>query len=618
MSMGKEPGYLKINFVVSLMLKALIATSCTCKVSAETLPRERINSRGLPPSELESLTFTDNKTASDNIIISQAPNPPDIPNPLTPTPPPPQPIPAPQPLPETPLDTTPPTPPSSESSPDVSESITVKKFEFEGNTAFSDETLSKRTAEYTNRPITFSELLQVEAVITKLYVDAGYINSGALITAGQELSPEGAIVKVQIVEGGVEEIKITGTRRLNPNYIRSRIKRSTSKPLNRDRLLKALQLLQLNPLIERLSAEVSAGSRPEQSVVEVRVVEADSFRTELFVDNGRAPSVGSFRRGIRISEGNVFGIGDGFAATYTNTDGSNALDLSYSVPVNSRNGSINIAGGFTDTTVIEPPFDRIDITGDSFYIEAGFRQPIIQTPSQELALGLSFSRQQSQTEIDGEGFPISAGADRNGETRVSALRFVQEYTQRSQRQVFALRSQFSLGVGLFDATINNDPPDSRFFSWRGQGQYIRLLAPDTLLLFRSDLQFSSKSLVPLEQIGLGGLRSVRGYRQDELLVDNGFFASAEVRFPILRVQEVNGVLQIVPFVDFGVGWNSSDTRSLDDNTLISVGLGLQWQMNDTLTARIDYGIPLINADLRDNDRTLQEKGFYFSVNYSPF
>ncbi|KAF3889709.1 MULTISPECIES: ShlB/FhaC/HecB family hemolysin secretion/activation protein [Nostocales] len=617
MSMGKQPGYVKLNFAVSLVLEALIATSCTCKVSAESVPHDRFNSKSLPLSQLKILTLTSSKTASDN-LISQVPNSPDLPNPLTPTPPPPQPVPDPQPLPETPLDTTPPKPPSSETSPELSGTITVKKFEFEGNTAFSDETLSKKTAEYTNRPITFSQLLQVEAVITKLYIDAGYINSGAVIVAGQELSPEGAVVKVQIVEGGVEEIKITGTRRLNPNYVRSRIKLGTSKPLNRDRLLKTLQLLQLNPLIERLSADVSAGSRPEQSVVEIKVVEADSFRTELFVDNGRAPSVGSFRRGIRISEGNVFGIGDGFSATYTNTDGSNALDLSYSVPVNSRNGSINIAGGFTETTVIEPPFDRIDITGDSFYIEAGFRQPIIQTPSQEFALGLSFSRQQSQTEIDGEGFPISAGANNNGQTRISALRFVQEYTQRNRRQVFALRSQFSVGIGLFDATINNDPPDSRFFSWRGQGQYIRLLAPDTILLFRSDLQFASKTLVPLEQIGLGGFQSIRGYRQDELLVDNGFFASAEVRFPILRIQEVNGVLQIVPFVDFGIGWNSSDTPNPDRNTLMSVGLGLQWQMNDTLTARIDYGIPLINSDLRDSDRTLQEKGFYFSVNYSPF
>lgn len=72
------------------------------------------------------------------------------------------------------------------------------------------------------------------------------------------------------------------------------------------------------------------------------------------------------------------------------------------------------------------------------------------------------------------------------------------------------------------------------------------------MAFRS--QFSL-GLDALEQFTLGGLYSVRGYRQDLLLTDNGVFASAEVRLPILRVDSVKGVLQVAPFVDFGVGWN---------------------------------------------------------------
>jgi hemolysin activation/secretion protein len=147
---------------------------------------------------------------------------------------------------------------------------------------------------------------------------------------------------------------------------------------------------------------------------------------------------------------------------------------------------------------------------------------------------------------------------------------------------------------------------------------VRLLAPDTLLVLRSDLQLAARTLVPLEQFAIGGLQSVRGYRQDRLLTDNGFFTSAEVRFPVLRVNEVQGLLQVVPFVDFGVGWNDSDSPSPDPdpNTLIGAGLGLLWQMGNNFNARLDYGIPLVSAD--DSDRTLQEQGLYFSITYSPF
>ncbi|WP_442940365.1 ShlB/FhaC/HecB family hemolysin secretion/activation protein [Nostoc sp.] len=530
-----------------------------------------------------------------------------------------QPIPIPQPRPEPALELPLKKFPSSEKHLDLPQSIIVSKFEFDGNTAFSDEKLTKVTAQFTKRSLTFVELLQVEATITKLYTDAGYINCGAVIPAGQTLSQRGSVVKVQIIEGGLEEIAVIGTRRLNSNYIRSRLAIATARPLNQKRLLSALQLLQLDPLIQNISAELSAGSRPELSLLTVKVVEADSFDTEFFIDNGRAPSVGSLRRGVRINEGNLFGFGDAFNLEYINTDGSNAFDLRYNIPVNPRNGTITLRGGLTSVEIVEPPFDRIDIIGNANYFELGFRQPLILSPNREFAVGLSVLRQESKSQV--QGFPlVSAGANEQGETRIFALQFFQEYQQRNSQQALALRSQFNLGLDIFNATVNNDPPDSRFFSWRGQGQYVRLLAPQTLLVLRSDLQLSTRALVPLEQFGLGGLRSVRGYRQDILLTDNGFLASAEVQLPVLRVEKVKGVLQVVPFIDFGVGWNNSgnsdqNTNTLT-NTLVGLGLGLQWQMGDRLNARLDYGIPL--TDIQDTGRTLQENGLYFSIVASPF
>lgn len=599
----------QLNLLISLMLGKNIIF-CGISALAGILPDRSVSAESsVPPSSEINLNNQSADTKALTFILSE------IPNPITPRPPE-QPTPIPQPFPDAPpLETPSLGPPSSESQQRVPGTQTIKRFEFEGNTALSDEELAKVTKPFTGK-VTFAELLEAEAAVTKYYIDTGYINSGAVIPSGQNIQKQEGVVKMQIIEGEVEDIKVTVEGRLNPNYVRSRLAIATQTPLNRDSLLEALQLLQLDPLIQNISAELSAGSRPELSLLSVKVTEADSFNTELFTDNGRAPSVGSWRRGVRLNEGNLFGFGDRLSGEYTNTDGSNAFDGRYVLPVNSRNGKLTLAGGVTDTEVVEPPFDRIDITGESYYLELGFRQPIIQTPTQELALGLTASRQQSKTELDGENFPLSAGANERGETRISALRLIQEYTQRSPQEVFAVRSQFSLGLDIFNATINDDPPDSRFFAWRGQGQYVRSLFPDSLLVVRSDLQLSTKALVPLEQFSLGGGQSVRGYRQDALLIDNGLFISTEMQLPILQVEEVEGILQVVPFVDFGVGWNSSDNPDPDPNSLVGVGLGLQWQMEDNFNARFDWGIPLI--DLEDSNRTLQEQGLYFSVNYSPF
>jgi hemolysin activation/secretion protein len=549
-----------------------------------------------------------------------------LPSPQDVQPPPPTPVPTPkppQPLPplEDLLPPSGPTPTPSEPIPGkLPEAIIVKRFEVIGSTVFSPEELAKVLAPFTNKPISLTEVFQARTAITELYFKKGYITSGAYIPLQ---TMESGVVTIQVVEGTLEDIQVTGTRRLRRNYIRSRLGRATELPLNRERLLEALQLLQLNPLIQNLSAELTAGTRPGASILQLKIQEAQTFSSQIVLDNRRSPSVGSFRRRLQVNEANLLGFGDGLSLAYTNTDGSNSFDASYTFPLNSRNGTLSFYYGTTSSDIIEPGFNFLDIQSASRYYELIFRQPVIQTPTQEFALGFIASRRESdissrlfQPDIGLPPNELSPGADEEGRTRVSALRFFQEWTSRNSREVIAARSQFNIGLGALNATINSNPPDSRFFSWQGQAQWVRLLARDTVLLLRADMQLASRALLPIEQIGLGGLDSVRGYRQDFLLTDNGAFASAEVQVPVLRVPQINGVLQIIPFVDFGVGWNSSDRENPDPNTLASVGLGLRWSQGDRFTARLDWGIPLISVDSRE--RTWQENGLYFSIQYNPF
>lgn len=545
-----------------------------------------------------------------------------FPNPIPPRTPEPLEDPQPRPKPPVELDSAP--APSSPGLLEVPGTITVKEFRFVGNTAFDNEDLQKALSELTGKSISFAELLQAEEIIKNFYT-AGcqgdnnqpcYINSGAFIPANQTFTQNDAVVTIRVVEGGIENIEITGLNKLQTGYVRSRIQQGISQPLEREKLLEQLQILQLDPLIANISAELAAGTRPENSILELSVTEADPFLVELFTDNARAPSVGSWRRGIRFTERNLLGFGDRLGGEYVNTDGSNAVDLSYSVPITARNTTIDIRGGVTSTEVVEEPFDRAEILGDSFNLELGVRQPVYRTPTTEIAVGLSGTRQESNTEVDGQNFNLSPGADANGETRISALRFSQDYTKRTLQDVFALRSQFNFGLDMLDSSVNADPePDSRFFAWRGQAQYVRRLGQN-LLLVRSDLQLSGTNLVPLEQFSVGGIQSVRGYRQDALLTDNGFFTSAEIRLPIYQTATRESSLSLSPFFDFGVGWNDDSNNNPEDNTLLGLGLGLQWQTGDTFNARIDYGIPLL--DVENNNNTLQEDGVYFSVNYSPF
>ncbi|NET51268.1 MAG: ShlB/FhaC/HecB family hemolysin secretion/activation protein, partial [Merismopedia sp. SIO2A8] len=321
-----------------------------------------------------------------------------------------------------------------------------------------------------------------------------------------------------------------------------------------------------------------------------------------------------------LSQGNFLGWGDRLILGANQTEGSDGWNISYAIPINRRNGTFSFAYSNSSSEVIEEPFGVLDIQSESRSYEFTLRQPVIQTPTEELALSLTASRRETESEFlasltgTAEPFP-STGADADGQTRISALRFAQDWTRQTPGQVFALRSELSFGLDALNSTINPIRPDSRFFSWRGQGQWVRQIGSDSLFLLRGDIQLADGPLVPGEQFGLGGQSTIRGYRQDSLLTDNGWLASAEFRVPILQVPKVDGVLQIAPFIDIGQGWNPKEPDPLD-STLASTGLGLLWRMGDRFSARLDWGIPLTVET--SSGSSLQEDGFHFSLQFSPF
>ena len=498
--------------------------------------------------------------------------------------------------------------------------IVVRQFQVVGSTVFNASELAKVLQPFQNRSLSFNELLEAPRAIAALYVQKGYITSGAFIPP-QVI--DGDIVTIQVVEGKLESIEIVGLKRLSPNYVRSRIRVAAAPVLNQNRLLEALQLLQLDPIIANLSAELSAGSRPGQSILTIELTEAKARSVTARLDNLRSPAVGSFRRVVGFTHNNVLGFGDRFNFTFYNTDGSNTIDdLSYTVPVNAYNGKIDFKFRLASSKLIRPPAIPFDIISDFREYNLTYTQPILQSPNQEFILGLGLDRKETRSFVGDLPFRVLIDANDRGETNLSILQFFQEFTNRNSRQVFAARSQFNFGINDFNLDTNNNLanfqlPQSRFFSWRNQIQYLRLLNPNLLFLVRSDLQLADRPIFSLEKFSLGGLYTVRGYRQDLILADNGFATSAELRATLARFPSFDGSFQLIPFVDFGTAWNDPGSPiALDTTTLAAVGLGLSFNIGNNFTARIDWGQPLIEVTNFGN--SLQENGIYFQFEYKTF
>ncbi|MUG91341.1 BamA/TamA family outer membrane protein [Scytonema sp. UIC 10036] len=528
----------------------------------------------------------------------------------------PQPLPTPQPLPprdSQPIIPTPSPPAPIPEQPPIS--IPVRQIEVTGSTVLSQDEIATITKPFEGRSVTLKDLRGVADSITQIYLNQGYITSRAVLV-DQEIT--NGVVKILVIEGSLEKIEVQGNRRLNSSYIRRRIKLGAGKPLRASKLEDQLRLLKADPLLTNVEATLKPGTDLGQSILSVRVTEAKAINGFVGVDNYSPPSVGSERFGGVISYRNLTGIGDELSASYyrSTTGGSNSFDFIYRVPVNAMNGTLQLRYAPTDSKITEPSFSRFNITSDSELYEISYRQPLIRTPRDEFALSLGFAVQDGQNFLEGVPTPFSQGPDEQGNSKTRVLKFGQDYIKRDSKGAWAIRSQFSFGLDVLDATINSDPtPDGRFFSWLGQIQRVQLLGRDHLLVAQADVQLTPDSLLPSQQFVIGGGQSLRGYRQNARAGDNGFRLSVENRIALQRNATGQPNLQLAPFIDIGEVWNASgNPNKVSTQTfLASVGLGLIWEPLTHFLIRLDYAYPFV--DLSDRGDNAQDEGFYFSVGY---
>lgn len=530
-----------------------------------------------------------------------------------------QPLPAPLPAPQqTPPNLVPPTSPTPEPQPaQPTMSVFINDIQVEGSTVFGSQEFDPIIQPLRGHRVTLAELTSVANAISQLYIQQGYLTSRAVLV--NQVITEG-IVRIRVVEGSLENIVVEGTRRLRKSYISKRIRRIAKTPLNVIQLEEQIRLLQLDPLLKQVEGSLSAGSALNQSVLTVRVSEAPTFVPGVSFDNYSPPSIGGERFGVALGIRNLTGYGDTLSASYnrTFTGGANLYDVSYRVPLNTLDGTLQLRFNGDDTRVTDPTFEVFDIRGDSQLYEISVRQPLFKTLRREFALSLGFSAENEAASILGVPVSLTVGTEA-GKSRTRVLRFGQDFLSRDNQGAWLVQSQFNFGLGVMDATINEHPtPDGRFFSWLGQVQRFQNLGNDRLLVLGGEVQLTPDSLLPSQQFFIGGGQSIRGYRQNARFGDNGARFFAEARLPLYRSQSKRPILQLAPFFDAGTVWNHPDNPNLlpEQTFLAGLGLGLIFEPIRNLNFRVDYGYPLINLDDRGNN--LQDDGIYFSVNYRPW
>lgn len=490
--------------------------------------------------------------------------------------------------------------------------VRVTRIRLEGHTTLVAE-LAATAARYEGRTLEAEDLEALRLELTRAYLAAGFLNSGAVIP-DQRVS-EGVLV-VRLVEGRLAAAQVSGPHVFRDGFLEERLLAAGGTPFNVNRLQEAMQLLMQDGTIEQINAELSPGERPGEAILRTRVREAPRLRAELAVANNRPANVGETAAELRLSARNSLGRNETLSASYALTRGNDEYAVSATVPFTRRDTAFFVRAGRNLGAVVEAPFDRIDLESVGETLEAGVSHPWIRSLERSLVTTLSLTRSRTTTYLLGEPFPVLPGSE-DGRTRVAAIRAGAEWVRRDADRVLAAR--FALGVGLdaLGATIHADTrlPDSRFVTGLAQAQWIgRSADGGSQWVARADAQFASRRLPSAEQFPVGGVASVRGYRENTLIRDAGASASLEHRRRIGRItvpglsrDPADGEVFLAVFADAGAGRD----RGASSDWIGSVGAGLRWSAGGGLEAQVYKGFATRHKPPGGN--ALQDHGIHCRI-----
>jgi hemolysin activation/secretion protein len=244
---------------------------------------------------------------------------------------------------------------------------------------------------------------------------------------------------------------------------------------------------------------------------------------------------------------------------------------------------------------------RGDIVGLRLQVPLWFEPGFTQT----LTAGLDYKNEKSTVNVAGTGssapisyYPFTIGY---------------EAVWYSDTQSTDFNAQFvfgTLGLGNGNELVNfvqPPQPQTRFDYNRAYAtpsfSYLRLLLTHTHELpygmqayVRAYAQLTNDPLVPFEQLGLGGLDTVRGYYEQEALVDSGGGIQTELRSPSfadrLGTDAVNEA-RVHLFADTAAGTNHLSLPGTTSHVVLgSVGVGARVRVFDVMNAEVQNAIAL--------------------------
>lgn len=478
--------------------------------------------------------------------------------------------------------------------------FSVERFDVSGDNPLDAPATEEALAPFTGEHSGMQGLLAARDALTSALRAAGH-TFHRVVLPPQTLAA--GVVRLEVLTFALGDVRIRGNR----HYSRESIARSLpglapgAQP-DLQQISRALKVANQHPA-KQLRLGFSASEQIADTLdAEVTVEDQKPWSVFANLNNIGNKATGHTRMSVGGQYADATGHDDVLSASFTfspdNLDDVRQLGAFYQLP-------LYPLGGWVTAFVVDSSVDvgdvqgLFDISGSGRFVGIGFRRELIGVGRYRHSLTAGLQDRLFDTGISNQftGQRINAISTKV-RSRPFSVRYDGGYNWTGTSLDFYLDLTHNLSFGGHNRDANyravRPPADPGWKALRFGALVTQRLPWQLLGVARLTGQYADEPLIPGEQLGFGGDRSVRGFEQRTIAGDKGLQLNVEFWSP--PIEALHGARLLAFFDGAHKRLLKPIAGQRPNDTISSVGIGARWQWRRNLTATLDYGQPLASAD----------------------
>ncbi|SCX69001.1 ShlB/FhaC/HecB family hemolysin secretion/activation protein [Variovorax sp. EL159] len=475
--------------------------------------------------------------------------------------------------------------------------VALLAIRFSGNTAFATDALQRLVADAVGKELSFAELTGLAERVTRHYREAGYLVARAYLPA-QEV--KGGVLDIAVLEGTLGQVELRNAAGLEASALAPLQRLPLQSAVQEQTLQRSLLALADLPGVA-VQSTLRPGTAVGASDLLVEVQKTRAFQGSVDLDNYGSVYTGQYRVGTSLYWNNPLDRGDQLSLRLQASDARLHYErIGYQLPLGEWGTRVGVAYSNMHYR-LGKNFEVLDADGSARIASIYLRQPLLRSQT---------ANWYAQLQFDDKTLRDTVG--RTATTTKSDLRNVvlglngdwQDDVGGGARNALALnlttgRLQLDADSLLQDAASAKSAGSFSKFNY--QLQRLQALTPGLALALSLGGQQANRNLASAEKFSLGGSQGVRAYAQGEANGDEGWLATAELRW-----QAAPG-WQVLAFHDSGsVKTNRRPwTRDSNRRHLEGAGMGVLWsteRLSFSFTAAWPMGREAAQPDMNRGPR----------------